>query len=511
MDRHISADDGNSHMKSGPNIPNCPPTPINDQNSWIPLVSLEEMASKEYDVIVVGTGAGGGAALWRLCEQWRNTGKRVGVVERGGLVLPTHAYNLPTKDTAMNLYNNPRIGIRLGDSLPQFSGARLVQALGGRTLFWGSVCPRIPDFELAEWPVPIQEMQRYYSIAERVMNVSSLFGRYSSFTQILLDRLRANGYPEAVEQPNAYNIQPTQYGKIQSNVAFSSIIYLARAMALHPVDLAVNARAIQVLTDQNYKTRGIRVITPYNRVYDLQAKTVVLAASALETPRILLCSGIPGRAIGHYLTNHSILSGTGEINSAHFPEILGNIDILVPQTPHRPYQLQMTGPYPFYFYQYLVKPRVNEWKGNNMNTLGKVESRYANRVFLDPIRRDANGIPEIQVQFSYSPKDWAVIEQSEVAFRRMASITGLELEKSGPESSDISLLLPGADSHESGTCRMGFDPNTSVTDPYCQVHGVPGLFISDNSVLPSMGAVNPTLSTVALAIRMADHIVRSSN
>jgi hypothetical protein len=40
-----------------------------------------------------------------------------------------------------------------------------------------------------------------------------------------------------------------------------------------------------------------------------------------------------------------------------------------------------------------------------MNTLGKVESRYANRVFLDPIRRDANGIPEIQVQFSYSPKD----------------------------------------------------------------------------------------------------------
>ena len=60
MDRRISADDGNSHLKPGPNIPSCPLPPINDQNSWIPLVSLEEMASKEYDVIVVGTGAGGG-------------------------------------------------------------------------------------------------------------------------------------------------------------------------------------------------------------------------------------------------------------------------------------------------------------------------------------------------------------------------------------------------------------------------------------------------------------------
>lgn len=465
-------------------------------------MSLDEMALNEYDVIIVGTGAGGGAALWRLCEQWKNTGKRVGVVERGGLLLPTNAFNLPTGETAINLYNNPRIGIRLGQSLPQFPGARLVYALGGRTLFWGAVCPRIPDFELVDWPIQTPEMHRYYSIAERVMNVTSFYSRYSTFTQLILDRLRANEYPEAVDQPVGTDLQPTQYGEIHSNVFFSSIIFLARARMLHPFDLAVNARAIQILTEQN-QTRGVRVMTPEGRTYDLRAKTVVLAASALETPRILLQSDIPGKAIGHYLTNHSIVRGIGEISSKGFPDILGMINILIPQTLNRPYQLQMFGSY--YSYEFLPKPRTNEWKGNSLITLGKVEARYENRMYLDPVRRDAYGLPEIQIQFDYSPTDWLVIEKSAIALRKAASIIGLELDSTN-NGSDICLLLPGADNHESGTCRMGFDPNTSVTDPTGQVHGVSGIFITDNSVLPSMGAVNPTLTTFALAIRTADYI-----
>jgi len=59
-------------------------------DSWIPLTPLEEMAGKEYDALIVGTEAGGGAAAWRLCDQWAGTGGRVGVLEAGGLLLPTH-------------------------------------------------------------------------------------------------------------------------------------------------------------------------------------------------------------------------------------------------------------------------------------------------------------------------------------------------------------------------------------------------------------------------------------
>ena len=72
----------------------------------------------------------------------------------------------------------------------------------------------------------------------------------------------------------------------------------------------------------------------------------------------------------------------------------------------------------------------------------------------------------------------------------------------------ICLMPPGADNHEFGTCRMGDDPLTSATNRYGQIHGVPGLYIADNSVLPSIGASNPTLSTVALAIRMVDYLIQ---
>ena len=63
-------------------IPTC--TVSTDSiNNWIPLSSLEDMAKTDYDVLIVGTGAGGGAVLWRLCEQWQNQGKRIGIIERG--------------------------------------------------------------------------------------------------------------------------------------------------------------------------------------------------------------------------------------------------------------------------------------------------------------------------------------------------------------------------------------------------------------------------------------------
>ena len=487
-------------------IPYCPPAPVISQDHWIPLASLDEMASKDYDIIIVGSGAGGGAVLWRLCEQWMSTGKRIGVVERGDLLLPTHYSNLPTGESVIspvNIYNNPRIGIRLGETLPQFPGIRLVHALGGRTLFWGAICPRMPDFELAEWPVGIQEMHRYYSIAERVMNVTTSYSESSTFTQIFLDRLRANGYPEATDQPIAGDIKPTQYGEIHSNVFFSSINFFARALRLHPFDLAVKARAIQVLTDRG-KTLGVRVMTPDKRFYDLRAKNVVLAASALETPRILLCSGIQGGAIGHYLTNHSIVRANGVVSSKGFPEILGVVSILMPQTKNRPFQLQILGPGDYFAYQSREKPRNNEWNIDHLGSLGRVESRYENRVTLDPVKRDPYGIPEIQVHFNYSQKDTAVIYETRETIRKVASILKMELK-------DICLFLPGADNHESGTCRMGFDPNTSVTNPFGQVHGVSGLFVTDNSVLPSMGAANPTLTTVALALRTADYISSLQN
>src|SRR5690348_3023469 len=88
------------------NNPHAPPSLASSPaNQWIPLTPLEQMTRTDYDVLVVGTGIGGGAALWRLAERLKNSGKRIGVVERGGLLLPTHAQNIATMNfRSKNIY-----------------------------------------------------------------------------------------------------------------------------------------------------------------------------------------------------------------------------------------------------------------------------------------------------------------------------------------------------------------------------------------------------------------------
>ena len=61
-------------------------------------------------------------------------------------------------------------------------------------------------------------------------------------------------------------------------------------------------------------------------------------------------------------------------------------------------------------------------------------------------------------------------------------------------------------SHQAGTCVFGTDPATSVLDPNCRAHEVDNLYVTDASFFPSIGAVNPTLTIIANALRVADHL-----
>jgi choline dehydrogenase-like flavoprotein len=93
---------------------------------------------------------------------------------------------------------------------------------------------------------------------------------------------------------------------------------------------------------------------------------------------------------------------------------------------------------------------------------GKVESRYENRVYLDPNKQDEYGIPEIQVNFSYSEQDEAILLQMFTGIQQASAAMQLRLATMNG-SLAICLMPPGADNHETGTCRMGDDPHTSAT------------------------------------------------
>ncbi|HTG71322.1 MAG TPA: GMC oxidoreductase [Candidatus Udaeobacter sp.] len=476
----------------------CPDVPVYKEQ-WIPLTSLEKMEQTDYDVLIVGTGAGGGAVLWRLCEQWGKNGKRVGIIEAGDLLLPTNGQNIATMDPERFL----KYFYSVAKSPSQYPSPQLA-ALGGRTLFWTNVCPRMHASETAGWPVTAKEMDFYYNLAEKVMNVTYSFTKGSPLTQIMLNRLQKNGFPETTDEPIAIDLEPTKFGVVNSNPFFSSIAFLAQAMN-RPFDLAVKARAVQVYTEKN-KVVGVKVMSPDKRTYFLKAKTVVLSASTFGTPLILLNSGIQGSAVGHYLTNHSRLVGTGTVKRSQFPEMLGPLRVLIPGTENRPYQVQIWGPGNYAWVQFKEEPLQDKW-GVKFYGSGKVESRYDNRVALDPVKRDEYGVPEIQVHFAYSKQDEIIMNQMAAGIMEASAAmkTPLNLRDGRP---DICLMPPGLENHEIGTCRMGDDPFTSAADRYGQIHGVHGLFAADNSVIPTSGTANPTLTAVALAVRTADYIIQ---
>ncbi|MEK8128815.1 GMC oxidoreductase [Paenibacillus filicis] len=478
----------------------CPPSIVEGKlDHWLPLTPLEQMADSEYDVLIIGSGAGGGAVLWRLSEQWGNNGKKIGVVEAGDLFMPTHVLNVPTINFQQGYMLAEKQYKPIG---PKYSGFVKKLVFGGGTLFWGAVTPRMLNTEIAKWPVPIQEMNDYYTIAERIMNVNTDFAKGSSFSEVLLQRLQQNGYAHASYRPMAVDLASSQYGMLHSNVFFSSIHFFARALNRRPVDIAVNARAVKVLID-NEQAVGVEVITRDQRKFALKAKKVVISASTFETPRILLDSGIQNRAIGHYLAAHSGIWADGFVRRDQFSEVLGNLSLYIPESDQSPFQVELQRFDKYYVYKFEEQPVLKDL-GLFVFGAGQTESRYDNCVMLDPLKKDELGLSELQVHFSYSDTDKKVIRQALESVKHIVQVLGVTLK------APICVLYPGRARHFSGTCRIGTDPQTAAANPYGEIFGVSGLFVADNSALPSISAANPTLSTVALAIRTADHIIRQA-
>lgn len=136
------------------------------------------------------------------------------------------------------------------------------------------------------------------------------------------------------------------------------------------------------------------------------------------------------------------------------------------------------------------------------------------RVLLST-QRDRFGKPLARV-------DWRLTEQDKRTIRRAQEIIGEEAGKAGlgrvqlevgeddaawsPEKVTYPWRGPIGGGHHMGTTRMGTDPKKGVVNPDCRVHGIPNLYVASSSVFPTFGFCNPTLTIVALAIRLGDHL-----
>ncbi|WP_224724296.1 GMC oxidoreductase [Paenibacillus vietnamensis] len=463
--------------------------------NWLPTTPLEEMSKTRYDVLIVGTGAGGGAVLWRLCEHWKNAGKKIGVIEAGDLILPTNIRNVETMNSQrVNELSYGKRGLVIEVPGTNF---REIIAVGGRTLAWNAYSPRM-HIEPNEWPFPLHEMEQYYRIAEQAMGVSVSYMAGSPIQQLFLNRLWNSGFSRAQNMPMAADLEPTKYGELHSNVYFSSVKFLARALFARAFDLAVLSRAVGIIAN-NGKVEGIEAMTIDRKSYTVKADNVVLCTSSVETPRLLLHSGIPGPAIGHYLTKHTVVWSPFKLNREQYPYVTGTAGILLPEQEGFPLQIQVDGPSRAVYYHNKFIPFESE-EQVNVAGIGIVQPRFENYVSLNPLKQDRYGVPEVRIQMTYSPYDYAVTALAEQLIGRVVSALGLET------TAAFNRDAPLQGDHESGTCRMGVDPVTTATNRFGQIHGIGGLFVADNSVIPMLKAANPTLTTVALALRTADYI-----
>lgn len=128
--------------------------------------------------------------------------------------------------------------------------------------------------------------------------------------------------------------------------------------------------------------------------------------------------------------------------------------------------------------------------------------RVTNRLTLDPVRTDANGVPQLKVEFAFGKEEHAALAQAKADAATMLTAAGgqviMGLDRPGPGGTAI---------HEMGGARMGHDPKTSVLNKWSQAHDVANLFVTDGAQMSSSACQNPSLTYMALTARACDAAV----
>lgn len=122
---------------------------------------------------------------------------------------------------------------------------------------------------------------------------------------------------------------------------------------------------------------------------------------------------------------------------------------------------------------------------------------------------DALGMPRLRIDWRYSRGDVATVSRGLALLARDIAASGVGRFDYDPGRVEAEMVRYGAyGGHHIGTARMGTDPRSSVVDADCRVHGIGNLYVAGAAVFPTSGQANPTLTAVALALRLSDHLRR---
>ncbi|WP_158866929.1 GMC oxidoreductase [Leifsonia sp. AG29] len=248
------------------------------------------------------------------------------------------------------------------------------------------------------------------------------------------------------------------------------------------------------------------------------ADLVVVAADAFRSPQLLWASGIRPRALGHYLTEHPVVISTVALDSERMSRYateeqldaelarratnpadpVAAVNRIPFSEPDHPFSLQvMYAENPPFQLDPEHPASGNRWGFVNMGYGMRKQPRFEDGVTFDDGELDYRGFPNMTIRYELTDAEKAEIEAGTEHLRRAGAALGTFV-------AEPRLLPNGSSLHYQGTMRTGdADDGTSVADPYSRVWGYDGLVVGGNGLIPTATTMNPTLMSVAIAVRGA--------
>ena len=506
-------------------------------------------APPRYDAVIIGSGFGGSLAAHGLV----NAGLRVLMLERGDWVergehnrdLTGHWNDRPaySLDTPYQLRGDTRKAL----------GA--FHCVGGPSVFYGGVALRLREADFhghqditgdLRWSLDYRDLEPYYDTAERLLGVAGeLDGdptapprrgslpitthEVSPTSHSLAEAARRLGL-RPFRLPLALNDREVEGRNrcvacdicdgfacaIEAKNDLATAILpplIARGLTLHP-----NAVAVGLVARGGRVTQVECVDRVTGRRFSCEADKVIVAAGALATPHLLLASQLErlnpaGDQVGRNLLRHcnGVVMGASTLRALHpgeFRKQLGIHDFYFgdPRSREPGGKLGAIQQVRATRIALLMAPLPRAVKAALLPILEKMvgfiviaedQPHAENRITLDPRRKDVYGMPVAHIHHRHTARD--------ISARRVLADRAAEILMEAGCAFTVRAPI-GTFSHGLGTVRMGEDPARFPLDPGGRFRGLENLWVVDGSVFPTSGAVNPSLTISANALRVAQQI-----
>jgi choline dehydrogenase-like flavoprotein len=479
-----------------------------------------------YDVIVVGSGFGGGL----LASQLADDGANVLILEAGSYLFPTHIGNLPRSlpigqfdKNVWHLYEDFNVRNYNNVEGSNFQGAQGFN-LGGRSIFWGALIPRQTAWQLQRWPADVAEYLLEgggYTAAEARLNAAETpASDYQTEATAFLDQTVA-GFT-AANAPMAIQYVAPAHWMLPVGLFSTADLLLEDAMragapapAARQLTINLNHAVWSVATDGSRAT-GVRCYDLLDRVERFyKAGVVVLGAGTIESAKIALQSGVsdPTGLIGKGITDHAIRYRHFTVPPNDPQAIATDSAKVVMQHPAATLDKHA--------FDIIVElgSELNQGRYVDPSSLAADErihhgwmlceivfqyySDLIERNFVRTVGTDPANPVDINMADA-TPPDHLLAEADEIAQSVLAAYDAKPVlnEDGWPALQEATL---GNVAHEVGTLRMSDSENGPV-DANLKLLTYDNLYACDNSVFPASPAANPSLTLAALALRLAGHI-----